>query len=285
MDTTLKAIRRLLAVVIMVLPLMAAAQDSVRVESLLREGIGSGADGGNLVVYYAERLLGMPYVAQTLETDGEERLVVNMREMDCTTLVETCVALSLTTRQGSTAFGDYKKNLTLIRYRNGRLDGYASRNHYFSQWIRSNEGLGIVEEVSEPTQLFSAQQTIDLHYMSDHTAAYPMLRGDTMAQRLIRKYERQDSGETVGYIPKSKVAGGKDGELGTAIRDGDILALVTSKDGLDTSHIGIAVWRDGRLHLLNASQIHKKVVLEPMTLHEYMQKHPTQLGVRVIRVK
>jgi TonB-dependent SusC/RagA subfamily outer membrane receptor len=40
-----------------------------------------------------------------------------------------------------------------------------------------------------------------------------------------------------------------------------------------------------RLHLLNASQIHKRVVEEPMTLFKYMGKHPSQLGIRVVEVK
>ena len=60
----------------------------------------------------------------------------------------------------------------------------------------------------------------------------------------------------------------------------------TSKAGLDVSHVGFAVWgKDGRLHLLNASSIHKKVILEPMTLYQYMQKHPSQTGIRVIRLQ
>ena len=68
-------------------------------------------------------------------------------------------------------------------------------------------------------------------------------------------------------------------------READELARgCLRKKGLDTSHLGFAVWKEGRLHLLNASSIHKKVVLEPMTLRQYMQKHPSQLGVRVVRV-
>ena len=71
-----------------------------------------------------------------------------------------------------------------------------------------------------------------------------------------------------------------DGANSAALKDG------LAKEGLDVSHLGLAVWgTDGQLHLLNASQIHKHVVLEPMTLFDYMKKHPTQLGVRVIRVK
>ena len=68
--------------------------------------------------------------------------------------------------------------------------------------------------------------------------------------------------------------------------DYDDGAIVTRKDGLDTSHIGFAQWgHDNRLHLLNASQIHRQVISEPMTLYQYMAKHPSQLGIRVIEVK
>ena len=47
------------------------------------------------------------------------------------------LALTMTTRQHSTRFDDFCRNLCRIRYRDGQLDGYASRNHYFSEWIRS----------------------------------------------------------------------------------------------------------------------------------------------------
>ena len=70
-----------------------------------------------------------------------------------------------------------------------------------------------------------------------------------------------------------------------AIQDGDIIAITTKKKGLDTSHIGFAIWHLDGLHFINASQIHKKVVEEPMTLYDYMQKHPSQKGIRIVRWK
>ncbi len=258
-------------------------QDKALVEELLKKGAAQPSSV-NLKLFYAHQLEGTPYVAATLEVNPTEQLVVNLRQMDCTTFVENVLALTLTTRQGSLRYQDFCLNLTRIRYRGGLLNGYASRNHYFSQWISSNEGLGIVRELSEPASLFTARQTLSLSYMSSHPSAYPMLRGDEEAQRLIRKYEQECSGETVSYIPKALLNGKREGDL-SCVEDGDILAIVTSKDGLDIGHVGFAEWgSDGRLHLLNASQIHKKVVLEPMTLYEYLTKHPTMLGVRVIRL-
>ena len=60
-----------------------------------------------------------------------------------------------------------------------------------------------------------------------------------------------------------------------------VALTLTSCGGKKTSEEG----KDGKLHLLNASSIHKKVVLEPMTLYQYMQKHPVQTGIRVIRLQ
>ena len=37
--------------------------------------------------------------------------------------------------KGNTTFDDYKAELEKIRYRDGVIDGYASRLHYFCDWI------------------------------------------------------------------------------------------------------------------------------------------------------
>ena len=67
------------------------------------------------------------------------------------------------------------------------------------------------------------------------------------------------------------------------MRDGDIIAITCQKPGLDIAHLGFAVWQKDGLHLLNASQIHKRVVEEPMTLRQYLEKHPSHTGIRIVR--
>jgi len=262
-------------------------QDSITVEKLLREG-KKQPQGTCLTLYYANQLKGLPYVASTLEFNPTEQLAINLTQMDCATLVDNVLALSFTTQKGSTRFKDFCYWLERIRYRNGKLDGYASRNHYFSQWLISNHKMGLVEELqgdaAKQYSPFTAQKKIDLHYMTQHPNSYPMLKRDKTQLSLITQYEKGASGKTIRYVPRAMLNKGKD-ILG-CIHDGDILAIVTKKDGLDVSHLGLAVWgKDGKLHLLNASSIHHKVVLEPMTLYEYMGKHPSQLGIRVVRVK
>lgn len=262
-------------------------QDSIAVEKMLKDGLKQ-PEGTILTLYYANQLKGLPYVASTLEVNPKEQLAINLRQMDCLTLVENCLALSITTQKGSSKFKDFCYWLETLRYRNGKLDGYASRNHYFTQWVISNHRMGLIEELQGEAKNsfspFTAEKRIDLHYMTAHPGSYPMLRHDKTQQSLIKKYEKEASGQNIRYIPRQMLNKGKD-VLG-CVHDGDILALVTKKDGLDVSHLGLAVWgKDGKLHLLNASSIHHKVVLEPMSLHEYMGHHPSQLGIRVIRMK
>ena len=45
------------------------------------------------------------------------------------------------------------------------------------------------------------------------------------------------------------------------------------------------MWQADGLHLLNASMIHKKVVLEPLTLYDYLQQHPSHTGIRIVRIR
>jgi hypothetical protein len=256
-------------------------EDSVRVVELLQKGRAQAANT-NMILYFAHQFLNIPYVGHTLEVNKEEDLVVNLRQLDCTTFVETATALALAFQHDGFGWDDYLYWLQTIRYGNGKIDGYCSRNHYFSQWITSNTQLGLVEEQTGTDYPFVATQQLQLNYMSTHPDAYAMLKGHPERVKIMASLEKEASGQTVRYIPAKLLNESK--EKLKCVKDGDILALVTSKSGLDVSHVGFAEWgRDGKLHLLNASSIHKKVVLEPMTIYQYMQKHPSVLGVRVIK--
>lgn len=262
-------------------------EDSLRVVELLEKGAKTGSmvnENQSLTLFYARQLMNLPYVGQTLEINGkEEHLAINLHSLDCTTLVENVCALALTTSHGSKSWKDFLRWLRMLRYDDGKIDGYSSRNHYFSQWIQSGTRQGLVREI-EADRSITVPMKLSLTYMSSHPDSYPLLKVDMEERRLIAEMEKRVSGATIRYIPKERV--GDSRQKLSCIHDGDILALTTNKEGLDISHVGLAVWgTDGKLHLLNASSIHKKVVLEPMTLYEYMQKHPSQTGIRVIRLQ
>ena len=257
-------------------------EDSLRVIELLEKGAKASASEP-LTLFYAKQLMNRPYVAHTLEIkDKKEHLAVNLQSLDCTTLVETACALALTTIHGSKRWTDYLSWLRKLRYQDGKIDGYKSRNHYFSGWIQSGTRQGLMSEVV-PKESLSVPMKLSLTYMSEHPQSYPLLKESMEERRLIAGMERSVSGATVRYIPKERV--GESKAVLSDIRDGDIIAITTNKKGLDIAHVGFAVWgKDGKLHLLNASSIRRKVVLEPMTLYQYMQKHPSQTGIRVVRL-
>ena len=236
----------------------------------------------NFPLHFARKFLGRPYVAHTLEGNDPEVLVVNTRQLDCTTLVENVTALTLCTYRNLYTWRDFLNALVEMRYRGGRLDGYTSRLHYFTDWIDDNTRKEMVSEVQLQQEPFSAVQTIDVHYMSQHPQAYHALKTHPEMVPLIKAQEDSLNGRQYRYIPKQGVIDTK--AMRNAVRDGDIIAITCKKDGLDIAHLGFAVWRNDGLHLLNASQLHKKVVEEPMSMGQYLQKHPSHTGIRVVRI-
>ena len=256
--------------------------DSVKVVSLLRKA--QADKPSNLMLYFAHQFEGVPYVAHTLEISATEKLIINLREFDCTTLVENVFALALTAKQGSVKWDDYCTNLALMRYRNGKPEGYASRNHYFYWWVENNMQKKLVTLPDIPVPL-RHRQVIDVNYMSNHVDSYRMLKaGGAKVQKLIRDYEKASFGKVMYYIPAAQLGAKKSSQLSTTVHDGDILAIVTRRQGLDTSHIGIAEWgSDGYLHLLNASKLAKKVILDLRPINKYMATQRLQQGIWVIR--
>ena len=80
---------------------------------------------------------------------GEERLVVNFMGLDCTTYLETVVALTRIAKQGEFTFEAYAQELELIRYQEGIRKAYPSRLHYFSDWIFQNQEKGILMDITK----------------------------------------------------------------------------------------------------------------------------------------
>lgn len=265
------------------LPILSIAQvtflpkDSITVCRLLRQ---APKDAGTL--WFARQFIGKPYVAHTLEINNDERLVVNTRELDCTTLVETVVALTLCKQQGKKEWKDYLNMLQTLRYRQGKLDGYPSRLHYFSDWIDDKQSMSLVKEIQGPNPPFTAIQQLDICFMSEHSQLYKALKAHPEMVPAIREQEEVLTGRKYRYIPKAAI--NNSSLLRKTIHDGDIIAITTNKKGLDIAHLGFAVWHKDGLHLLNASMLRKEVVEEPMTFRQYLKKHPSHTGIRVIRI-
>ena len=256
-------------------------QDSVKIVTLLKEASRLKTKPKTWMLYFGKKFLGVPYVAGTLDAAKDERLVINTTQLDCTTYVEMVVALTRCAESKKYTFADYCEQLKHVRYIGGDV-AYEKRQHYFTAWINDNVEEGIVTDI-QVNPPFTSVQHINVNWMTTHQSSYKMLNGNAVRLKGIKALENSINGKSYRYIPNTKIA--NNSLFRKTILDGDIIVIITNKKGLDTTHIGIASWHSDGLHLLNASSIHKKVIDEPMTLRTYMSKHPSQIGIRVCRVR
>lgn len=265
--------------------IMYELNDSIRIEKMLKEARHLPVKT-NKVLYFAKKFLNVPYVAHTLEKGDPERLVINLNELDCTTYIDVITALTLASKNNKTTFKNFCQYLQKQRYPKGIIKNYASRNHYYTSWILNGEKEEFVHEITDKDckglSPFYGKQKLNINFMSKHPNFYPALQRHPELIKAIKTTESELTGLNVSYIPISEL--GKSQEQLNCINNGDILALVTAKEGLDVAHLGFAVWQDKKLHLLNASSLYKKVLIDKNTLQDYMSKQPKQLGIRVIRI-
>ena len=253
-------------------------QDRASIEKWLQEAVSLPKDSCR-TLHFAKKMLGVPYVAGTLDGNEEEQLVVLVDSLDCTTFVETVLAFCIADKRGERDFEGFKKALTDVRYRNGILNGYTSRLHYFSDWIRNNEQMGFVKECTSETACAQPKE-LWLDFMTTHVDSYlPMKKNPELVEEMAA-HEKNWQGTVVSYIPKEKLNLSSD-EL--KIKDGDVLALVTNIKGLDIVHVGFAFWKDNQLHLLHASSSAKKVIEDPKTQYESSKNTKAHIGLRAIR--
>ena len=231
-----------------------------------------------VVVKIGESFLGTDYLAHALEEDGNEQLVINLTGLDCTTLVENSIALARCIKQDSISFEYYLEELQFIRYRDGIVDGYPSRLHYFSDWITDNVSKKVVTD--ETKELGGVPIKFNLNFMSTHPNSYKQLKENPDLIPIIRKQEEEISLREYYYIPKNDFKSKEN-----FIISGDIIAITTTVEGLDIGHIGIAIkMEDGRIHLLHAPNVNTKVQITEEPLADYLMKYKRHSGVIVLRV-
>lgn len=231
---------------------------------------------GDRIVCIATYFIDRPYAASTLEAEGTERLLVNLRELDCTTFVETVLALHNVLKDCHPDFEAYKRILTAIRYRNGVVDEYPSRLHYTTDWLINNAQKGYIRFVSmgEKTRPFRPA----VNYMSTHSECYPMLNANPTFQKEVASQEKRINTLTLHYLPKEELS-----VKAPFLHSGDIVAITTGVSGLDFSHLGFAVRRKRVVYLLHASSSGKKVLLSKQCLRDYLADIKKHTGVVVVR--
>jgi hypothetical protein len=250
--------------------------DSILAEDiLLRFSSRQKESTAQLTAEIGRTFLGTPYVGQTLENGKEERLMVNLRELDCTTFAENCLALALTVKSGKSGFKQFTKELEKIRYRQGKRDGYPSRLHYFSDWIHDNGQKGLI---SEPAANFGSPLHMHVNFMSSHPDSYPVLKDHPELVPVLAEQEKTISERHYFFLKKEDVSFNED-----KLNEGDIVGLTTTIAGLDMTHVGILVKQNGRIHLLHASSALGKVVISEEPLSDLLMNKKSYTGIMIAR--
>ena len=260
---------------------LAAWATALRAEGLARREapLGPGA------TRVGELAAGTPYVPSTLEAylraGGSPRrtepLTLSLTHFDCVTLVESCLAVArVAGGEGTPTWTRFGRQVERMRYRGGERRGYASRLHYFSEWIADGQRRGLVQD--RGAELGGVEDGRPLRFMTGHRNSYLALADDGVF-REIEAIERRLDGHARLVIPTKRVP-----EVVDRIDTGDVLAFATEISGLDVTHSAFA-YRDpgGTLRVLHAPLSGGVVEVTRTTLPEYVAAIRHATGILVAR--
>ncbi len=230
-----------------------------------------------IIVTIGKTFLGVDYEAHTLEREGEEKLVAYLEGLDCTTFLENTLVISRCIKQYKTTFNDYLAELQKVRYRDGVINQYPSRLHYFSDWIYNNVKKGIVKDVTR--EAGGKKIRFNVGFMSQHPDSYRQLKDNPDFVPVIARQEEEINSRDYYCIPNAKVEKAYD-----KIMNGDLIAITTNLDGMDIGHVGIAVKKDnGKVYFMHAPLAGAKVQITKDPLHIYLSKVKKHTGIIVLR--
>nr|WP_287937780.1 N-acetylmuramoyl-L-alanine amidase-like domain-containing protein [Algoriphagus sp.] len=254
-------------------------ESRAKLESFLTklESLDKNQSANELAAEIGQWFLKTEYVEKTLEIPGPEQLVINLQGVDCTTYLESVVALTRLAKQGENSMEAFEKELETIRYRHGKNEGYPSRLHYFSDWLAQNETKGILTDITQ--EIGGVAYPNAPTFMTENPQFYPQLSDPKNVEEL-KKVEAELAKKSFHYIPKDKVQ-----SLESKIQSGDMIAITTSIKNLDMVHVGLAFERNGRIHLMHASSKNKEVEISGMPLSDYLAANKSQSGIMVGRWK
>lgn len=236
---------------------------------------GPKEDFGAYVVRGARLMLGRPY-GHTVEVPGQEVVDCDVSQFQCESYVESSLAVARCGWLGEPSVGCYRREVARMRYRHGAINGFGSRLHYFEDWLEDNALRGSLTLYS--ARLGGKKVQRSTAYMTDHAQAFPALQ-DANELRQVQAAERRLSHRSVDVVMRHEVAAAE-----RALRNGDIVAIVTRRPDILVHHAGLVERdEDGSVHLLHASSAHHHVMRTPEGIGAYLARRPERQGMLVAR--
>lgn len=251
-----------LAASLLLLCAPAGAVDRAVLKKELKPIARSHASLGERMAAVSALFLGTPYrwgpLGEGPKGEFDRDPLARYDLFDCTTLVETSLALAL-----QPDLGKAEKLLQKIRYKDGVID-YAHRNHFPSvDWLPNNEKAGFVRDITRELagdKTRTAEKTISKRawYAAKTEKDLENFDGVSAAEKaaLVEKWRRvgekmPDQQGKVDYVPLEDLPA-----VLPRVPDGSIASLVRADDPKKVvliSHQAILVHKDGVQYARQAS--------------------------------
>jgi Protein of unknown function (DUF1460) len=227
---------------------------------------------GPMVQAIAQEFRGYAYEPDSLDRSEPEVLNLSLKRFDCVLFVEAMLGLTRTMSQDGPTEANFVGQMQAQRYRDGKVDGYCSRLHYFSDWILENQRQGRVRDLGD--ELGGIPLNRSLNYMSQHAQKYPRMAASASNRACIQSMEENLGEVNLRYVPTDRID-----QITAQLEPGDIVAVVTNIPGLDVTHTGL-VYRSGNgaVGLIHAAPS-VGVIVSPD-----LQRYVGRLGNQVIGI-
>ncbi len=253
---------------------------------------------GDRIQSIAEQFLGDHYQANLLEQSSTEQPFISLHQFDCVLFLETVLALTtvfsknldnpepllsiqpLPTLSISQSESELFTAIERYRYRDGKIDGYCSRLHYFSDWILDNQRRGNVDQIVQDPG--STKRMGPLNFMSNNWQKYPPLVKNPALRDCIVQSETKISNQlktsALRYISTQELRSQE-----SKLRSGDLVGIVTNMNGLDVIHSGFLYRKPSKSRpgLIHAS-IRSGIKVSP-DLERYVMGVEGAIGIVVAR--
>jgi hypothetical protein len=207
-----------------------------------------------------------------------EQLRVELSRFECVTFIESSLAVARCGFRGEPTASCFEREVVASRYRGGAVSDYASRLHYFDDWIDDNEARKRLRNLTP--ELGGEPLTRSYFHISSRVLPRSDVSKDTLAV-LTREVAATES--RLSRVPHLVLSRERAPRVLDQLEDGDLVAFVRERSGLLIHHAGFVYRVRGKPRLLHASSYHRRVVLTSDDVASYLLRRPERLGIVVAR--
>jgi len=220
---------------------------------------------------------GVPYEPVPKPTTPE-KLRVELSRFECVTFIESSLAVARCGFRGEPTVACFEREIVASRYRGGAISDYASRLHYFDDWIDDNEARKRLKNLTP--ELGGEPLTRSYFHITSRVLPRSDVSKDALAV-LTREVAATES--RLSRVSHLVLSRDRAPQILDQLEDGDLVAFVRDRSGLLIHHAGFIYRVRGKPRLLHASSYHQRVVLTSDDVASYLLRRPERRGVLVAR--